>query len=65
MKKFEYLPPYVQKLIDEKERLLNGRALHERERQSQAKYDAFYMQTATDQNLNMDIQEINEYMSLD
>lgn len=64
MKKFEYLPPYVQKLIDEKERLLNGRALHKREKQATGRLDAMYSGKSTDQSNNYDRKEINSYMSL-
>lgn len=65
MKEFEYLPYYIQKLIDDKERLIKARALAEAEKQATNRFDAMYRGKSTDQSNNYDRKEINAYIGVE
>jgi len=64
MKKYEYLPDYIQRAINAKEKLLKARALAWGEKTSAEQYDAFYRGKSIDNSNNYDKQEINSYMGL-
>jgi len=62
MRKSEFTPPYIQRAIDAKERLLKARALALGEKTATEEYDAFYKGKSTDSTDDYDKQEINFYM---
>ena len=64
MKKSEFTPPYIQKAIDAKERLLRARALAGGEKSVVAQADVFYEGKSTNQSINYDRMEINNFMEL-
>ncbi len=64
MKKFEPLQQFIQKRIDEAERLKRAKSMANKESQATSQFDAMYGGKSTDQSMNFDRMEINSYMEL-
>ena len=67
MRKSEFLPTQIQMRISYEERLENARRMAKAEKDDQvtAEMDAQYHGASTDQSINYDSKELNDYMSED
>ena len=67
MNRSEFLPTQIQDRISYEERLENARRMAKAEKDDQitAEMDKFYAGESTDQSINYDRQELNDYMSAD